>query len=97
MTTEGEKKSIYWGLCRCMELVKKSTIIGDEPDLFKAAQGRNSLNSATCTASSNKSASTTNQELLVSAKINLENITTINDGDNGYVPTVGRWGSEWPS
>uniref|UniRef100_A0A1A9WXJ6 Uncharacterized protein n=1 Tax=Glossina brevipalpis TaxID=37001 RepID=A0A1A9WXJ6_9MUSC len=74
---------------------KQSISFGDEPDLYKKAQGRNSpiLNNGNTTANSIVDTSATNINP-ASGKINLENSS--NDCESGYVPTVGRWGAEWP-
>ncbi|XP_034120055.1 uncharacterized protein LOC117578581 [Drosophila guanche] len=85
-----------------MDQSKPTTKFGDEPDLlFNRAQGRISLYSlgagATIAAIQaiteplNSSANATRQV----ANIQLE--ATFNDCESGYVPTVGRWGSEWPT
>lgn len=75
---------------------KQPISFGDEPDLYKKAQGRNSpiLNNGNTTANpiADTSVTTINP---ASGKINLENSS--NDCESGYVPTVGRWGAEWPS
>lgn len=75
------------------EHFKQPSSFGDEPDLVKKAQGRNSLhfNSGSVAAAP----TTTSIALINAAKINLD--TTSNDCERGYVPTVGRWGAEWPS
>ena len=76
-----------------MERSKQPSIFGDEPDLlFKRAQGRNSLHSSNGVAAANQAAA---EFQTATAKINLE--TSLNDCERGYVPTVGRWGAEWPS
>ncbi|TMW49797.1 hypothetical protein DOY81_005154, partial [Sarcophaga bullata] len=81
------------------ELSKQPLSFGDEPDLLKRAQGRNSLHFISgITAAGNTAATTTTSIQSINAstgKINLE--TSINDCETGYVPTVGRWGAEWPS
>lgn len=89
----------------CAELSKQPSYFGDEPDLlFKSAQGRNSLFStcngaaaASAAAPATAAATATAIPLSINAtaKINLE--TSLNDCESGYVPTVGRWGAEWPS
>ncbi|KNC23673.1 hypothetical protein FF38_07839, partial [Lucilia cuprina] len=82
-------------------LSKQPLSFGDEPDLFIRAQGRNSLHFISGIAAANTAAPTTTTTTtsipLINAstgKINLE--TSINDCETGYVPTVGRWGAEWP-
>ena len=81
------------------ELSKQPLSFGDEPDLLKRAQGRNSLHFISgITAAGNTAATTTTSIQSINAstgKINLE--TSVNDCETGYVPTVGRWGAEWPS
>lgn len=103
--SEETKNLIYPGFGRCMELSKQPSYFGDEPDLlFKSAQGRNSLFStcngaaaASAAAPATAAATATAIPLSINAtaKINLE--TSLNDCESGYVPTVGRWGAEWPS
>ncbi|KRF79735.1 uncharacterized protein Dvir_GJ27122 [Drosophila virilis] len=87
-----------------MDQSKLSTKFGDEPDLlFNRAQGRNSLQSlGACSAAAAVAAAAAQASLSPSvnaarqfANIQLE--ATFNDCESGYVPTVGRWGAEWPS
>lgn len=90
----------YWGLGHCMERTKKSSILGDEPDLFKGAQGRIGLYTSNGFAHKAYTAASANKPSPIiasisSTKINLD--ATLNDCERGYVPTVGRWGAEWPS
>lgn len=81
-----------------MDQSKQTTKLGDEPDLlFKRAQGRISLISAEVGATKAGQAA---QTPLLSSQNKFANIqldATLNDCESGYVPTVGRWGSEWPS
>lgn len=79
-----------------MELSKQPLSFGDEPDLFKKAQGRNSLHFSGTAANTAATATTSVTSInTATGKITLE--TSINDCETGYVPTVGRWGTEWPS
>ncbi|XP_016957564.2 uncharacterized protein LOC108029651 [Drosophila biarmipes] len=81
-----------------MDQSKPTTKLGDEPDLlFKRAQGRISLISAGVGAA--PQAGQAAQPPLHSSQQQFANIqldATLNDCESGYVPTVGRWGSEWP-
>ncbi|XP_017073041.2 uncharacterized protein LOC108109147 [Drosophila eugracilis] len=79
-----------------MDQSKLTTKFGDEPDLlFKRAQGRISLISAGVGATQAGQAA---QPPLHSSQqfANIQLDATLNDCESGYVPTVGRWGSEWP-
>lgn len=82
-----------------MERSKNSSILGDEPDLFKGAQGRIGLNTSNGFANQAFTAASAKPSPLIpslrTTKINLD--ATLNDCERGYVPTVGRWGAEWPS
>ncbi|KRF99118.1 uncharacterized protein Dwil_GK27429 [Drosophila willistoni] len=79
-----------------MDQSKPTTKFGDEPDLlFNRAQGRISLYSVGAAADQ---ASTLNPSVNASRQVaNIQLEATFNDCESGYVPTVGRWGSEWPS
>ncbi|KRG05002.1 uncharacterized protein Dmoj_GI26812 [Drosophila mojavensis] len=73
-----------------MDQSKLTTKFGDEPDLlFNRAQGRNSLLNSLGASSAIAAAA--------QASINIQLEATFNDCESGYVPTVGRWGAEWPS
>lgn len=82
---------------------KLSTKFGDEPDLlFNRAQGRISLHtlgaSATATATAAAQGATLNPSVNAARQFaNIQLEATFNDCESGYVPTVGRWGAEWPS
>uniref|UniRef100_A0A1L8E5V3 Uncharacterized protein n=1 Tax=Haematobia irritans TaxID=7368 RepID=A0A1L8E5V3_HAEIR len=81
-----------------MEHFKQRSSFGDEPDLVKKAQGRNSLHYINGTAAAYGTAPSSSIAPInaLTDKINLDT-SSLNDCERGYVPTVGRWGAEWPS
>lgn len=77
---------------------KLSTKFGDEPDLlFNRAQGRISLHTLGASASAAQAASLNPSINAARQFANIQLEATFNDCESGYVPTVGRWGAEWPS
>lgn len=81
---------------------KQPLNLGDEPDLYRKARDRNSLylnkdrrlSAATADASS---ATTTFVAHPTSVPGKAKRTSSPGACENGYVPTVGRWGVEWPS